>query len=306
MTSKLARVLGVLNGTVGDYLQRTGNALATPMQIVHRGEPVAVERSALALAYPDASPVPLVLIHGLMGSEADWHTGEIEDYGSMLARSLGWTPIYVRYNSGRAIADNGAELASLLAALDESWPVAIDHLVLLCHSMGGLVARAACHAAGSTQPRPPWLEHVSRAIYLGTPHRGAPMERVGRAVARLLHSIDDPYARLLGQLGDLRSTGIKDLGDANLRHEDRARQMSLRDIAHPVPLLPHIQHLLIAGTLAHEPWLAALFGDGIVPVASAINRPETALTSVKILPGVGHGSLAHHAEVSAEILRWCS
>ena len=300
----LTRVLGVLNGTVGDYLERTGNALATPMQIIHRGQPLAVERPALEAAYPDASPTLLVLVHGLMGSEADWRAGELEDYGSMLARTRGWSPIYLRYNTGRAISDNGAELAALLAALRASWPVAVDQIVLLCHSLGGLVARAACHAAAGA----PWLDQVSRAIYLGTPHRGAPMERLGRAVARLLHTIDDPYTRLLGQIGDLRSAAIKDLGDADLRPEDRARprhRISLRDIAHPVPLLPHIQHLLIAGTLTHEPWLVALFGDGIVPVASAINRPHAALTTVRIFPGIGHMSLAHHVEVGAELLRWC-
>src|SRR5215213_9168378 len=108
--TRMTRVLGVLNGTVGDYLDRTSNALATPMEIVRRGEP---------------TPTPVVLIHGLMGSERDWHARGGEDYGVMLARTLGWSPIYVRYNSGRAIADNGADLAALLDTLIASWPVEI-------------------------------------------------------------------------------------------------------------------------------------------------------------------------------------
>lgn len=301
------RVLGVLNGTVGDYLVRTGNTLATPMEIVHGGQLLPVERARLAIAYPDASSTLVVLLHGLMGCEADWRSDR-DDYGAVLGSRFGWSPIYLRYNSGRAIADNGADLAGILAELTAAWPVAVEQIVLLGHSLGGLVARAACHAGAGAA----WLPLVSRAIYLGTPHRGAPMERVGRVVARLLRTIDDPYTRLVAQLGDLRSAAIKDLGDADLRHEDRARAhrgLSLRDIEHPVPLLPHIQHLLIAGSLA-DPAMAALFGDGIVPVTSATwsgssRSSGSSLATIKTFPGIAHPSLARHPEVGAEILRWC-
>jgi len=240
-----------------------------------------------------------------MGSEHDWHMPGGEDYGGLLARTLGWSPIYVRYNSGRAIADNGADLAALLETLVATWPVdvKIRELVLLGHSLGGLVARAACHAAGEAA----WLRLVTRAIYLGTPHQGAPMERFGRGIARVLHAIPDPYTQLIAQLGDLRSAAIKDLGDADLRHADRVRQprgVSLLDAAHPVPLLPHIQHRLVAGSLA-DPRLAMLFGDGIVPMSSATHRPPGTFTTIKMMPGISHMRLAHHPEVGAEIIRWC-
>jgi pimeloyl-ACP methyl ester carboxylesterase len=303
MGTRLDLALGILNGTIGDYLARTANPLATPMECIHAGRPLRLERATLATALAPVTGKVVVLIHGLMGTEAHWAFPAGGDYGSMLAQDLGFTPIYLRYNTGQPISENGVALSALLDGLVGAWPVEPSELLLLAHSMGGLVARAACHVA-STAGESRWLPRVRRAIYIGTPHRGAPMERAGRVIARVLNSIDDPYARLLGQLADLRSDGIKDLGDADLRPEDRARRthaIGLRDARHPVPLLAGIDHFLIAGTVSADPLLAALFGDIVVPVASATNG----LLAARIIPRVAHQPLAHHPEVYTAIRERC-
>ncbi len=291
MGAKVESALSVLNGIVGDYLARTGNPLAMPMVCLpHAGLP--------------ASSRAVVLIHGLMGTEANWAFENGDDYGSMLSRDLGWEPRYLRYNTGLTISHNGAALSRTLDALVDAWPGPLDELMLLGHSMGGLVARAACHVAG-LEGTSRWLPRVKRAIYVGTPHLGAPMERVGRVVARVLKTVEDPYAQLIAQIAELRSDGIKDLGDADLREEDRARRVArvaLRDPLHPVPLLPQIRHLLIAGTIHPAPWVGALFGDAVVPLGSATNG----LLDAKILPGLLHLPLAHRAEVYEAIRAWCS
>lgn len=282
MGRHLELAVAALNGLLGDHLFRTGNGLATDMAFV-----------------PDAdapSGRVVVLIHGLMGTEAVWSAREGGgDYGTWLARDLGMSPLYLRYNSGLAIADNGAAFAARLEALVDAHGRSIDELVLLGHSMGGLVARSACHVATVSGHR--WLSLVRRAIYVGTPHRGAPLERWGRGLSRLLASIPDPYTRLLAQIGDLRSTGIKDLGDPR----------------HPVPLLPTIKHLLIAGTISRDPAIAAWFGDALVPVPSATDGLATVRAfrdelpeHVKVVPGVGHMSLACHPEVYAHVRAWCA
>ena len=289
MGSRVDTALGILNGTVGDYLVRTGNALATAMHVVPGAQQKPTTKAA-------------VLIHGLMGTEAHWAFPDGSDYGSMLARDLGFTPVYVRYNTGQPISQNGVALSRLLEEVVEGWPRKLEEVLLIGHSMGGLVARAACHIASGTKSR--WLPLVRRAIYLGTPHRGAPMERVGRVIARVLHTVNDPYTQLAGQLADLRSGGIKDLGDADLRAEDRARTargVGLGDADHPVPLLPGIDHLLIAGTISPEPWLTALFGDSMVSVPSATNR----LLTARILPGVTHMQLAHDSDAYKAIRQHC-
>jgi triacylglycerol lipase len=313
MGKKLEQVLGVLNGTVGDYLARTGNGLATPMQLVVDGAPIPIDRDRLAAAYPHAASRVVVLVHGLMCTESIWDIPGGGDYGAFLERDLGMSPLYVRYNSGLAIPDSGDDLARLLEALAGAWPVAVDEILLLGFSMGGLVVRAACHCASVEGMR--WLSRVRRAIYVGTPHLGAPYERIGRAVARVASAVPDPFARLAAQLGDLRSDGIKDLGDADVRHEDRARRrasLSLRDPAHPVPLLPNIQHYIVAGALSTDPRLAMLFGDAMVPMGSGTNglRAEAGTIAlppphVKVIAGVGHMGLAHDLDVYRQIREWC-
>jgi hypothetical protein len=325
MGRALETALGILNGAVGDYLARTGNGLATEMTLVHDGAPLAATRASFARAYPavtsGASSRVVVLVHGLMCTEAVWNIGATggprDDYGARLAADFGYTPLYVRYNTGLPIADNGAALARLLAEITAAFPAPLTEILLLGFSMGGLVIRAACHEASASGAA--WLGLVKRAVYVGTPHGGAPLERAGRVIARVARAIPDPYVQLAAQIGDLRSDGVKDLGDADLRHEDRARRvhaLAIRDPEHPVPLLPRIAHYLAAGSLARDPWIAALVGDGLVPVPSGTIGARSALSEetrgaaippdrVRYFPGIPHMTLAHHPEVYAQIRAWC-
>jgi triacylglycerol lipase len=313
MGKLLEMSLAVLNGAVGDYLARTDNGLATELGCFLGEKPVALDSASIATAYPQATGRVALLVPGLMCTEHIWAFPDGSDYGSLLARDAGVTPFYVRYNTGAPIADNGAALSAMLAALVAAYPAPIDELILIGYSMGGLVVRSACHAA-SLEGRE-WLPLVRRALYVGTPHRGAPLERLGRAFTDLMSTIDDPYTRLIAQLGDMRSSGIKDLGDADLRHEDRDRKVttiSLRDPMHPVPLLPSIRHYLVAGSLSMEPRLASLFGDTLVPVPSGTDGVcHDAATlafppsHIRLLNGVSHVPLAHHPDVYTQLLAWC-
>lgn len=315
MGKKLEFAIAILNGAVGDHLARTGNGLATEMRCIAGGRELPIERDALARAHPEATPRVVVLVHGLMCTEDVWTHAAGGDYGSMLARDHGFTPFYLRYNSGLPIAENGAALAALLERLVAEYPVPIEEIVPVGYSMGGLVVRSACHVA-SVANAGSWLPLVRRALYVGTPHLGAPMERVGRFVSRVLRAIDDPYTRLIADLGDLRSDGLKDLGDADLRHEDRARRLpriGLRDPRHPVPLLPQIQHYLVAGSLSTDARLASLFGDSVVPLGSAtdgscVDAATFALppSHVKIVGGASHVTIAHDARVYEHLRAWCA
>lgn len=313
MGRALGLTLAVLNGAVGDYLARSNNGLALDMEIIQGGEVVPLENAALRAAFPAASPRVVVLIHGLMCSESIWDIPGGGDYGSHLAADFGFSPIYLRYNTGLPIADNGETLARLLVDLVREWPVPVEEVMLLGFSMGGLVSRAACHVASLESLS--WLPLVKRALYVGTPHLGAPLERLGRAVTRLLSSIPDPYTRLVAELADLRSDGVKDLGDADIRHSDRARRaptLSIRDARHPVPMLPSIRHYLVAGSLSEDPLLATWFGDFMVPVPSATDgtvaprdRDVLPPDHVRVLPGLAHMTLAHHPDVYTHLKTFC-
>lgn len=315
MGKKLELAIAILNGAVGDRLARTDNGLATTMTFIHQGRELPVERAAIERALPAGTSRVAIFLHGLMCTEDIWAMPDGTDYGSLLARDHGYTPLYVRYNSGLPIAENGLELSALLDRLVAAYPTPIEELVPIGYSMGGLVVRSACHVA-SLAAQSSWLPLVKRAIYVGTPHLGAPMERVGRFVAKVLRSVDDPYTQLAAELADLRSDGVKDLGDADLRHEDRARglpRVGLRDPRHPVPLLRQIQHYLVAGSLSTDARLASVFGDSIVPVASAtdggcVDAVTFALppSHVKIVSGASHIMLPHHPAVYEHLREWCA
>lgn len=320
MASRLELVIGVLNGTVGDYLKRTGNGLATPMQLVRDGVAVPLTTAALAAAYPEATPRIAVFVHGLMSTESVWEMPDGQSYGSLLARDLGYSSLYVRFNSGLHVSENGEALDALLEQLVESYPVPVEELLLVGHSMGGLVLRSAAHAAsggqgdGEREPRR-WLSLVKRAFYVGTPHLGAPLERIGNVVSWALQTVGNPYTKLVSEIANLRSSGIKDLRYANLRREDwdgADVDALLQNRRHPVPLLPHIRHHLIAGTVVEYGPLALLFGDAIVPLKSATGRANTRDRSspfpqehVRIMPALDHLRLAHDPEVYAQIRAWC-
>jgi pimeloyl-ACP methyl ester carboxylesterase len=306
MGKSLETTLAVLNGLVGNYLARTQNGLATQMSLYHREMPLACEPGALRAAHPEARPRLVVLVHGLMNTEHIWQLPDGTDYGSLLERELDWTAFYVRYNSGLAIAENGARLSTLLQALVHAYPVAIEELLLIGFSMGGLLIRSASHAAVTEAHN--WLEHVRRILYVGTPHLGAPGERLGKLTSSVLASIPNAYTQLIAEIADLRSDGIQDLAHAVLRHEDRSivrNPWDLRDARHPVPFLPNIQHHVIAGTMFVDPRLAFLFGDSVVPIASATYKGQALeilpAERVHVFPGLSHIGLAHAPAVYQRI-----
>jgi triacylglycerol lipase len=316
MRYDLELAIGVLNGTIGDYLKRTGNGLATAMTLVLDGRAVAMNRAAIAAAYPAASARVVVMVHGLMSTETVWEMTDGTTYGTLLAQDFGVTPLYVRFNSGLHVSENGEALDALLSQLLAEYPVPIEELILVGHSMGGLVIRSAAHAAAERESR--WLTLVKRAFYLGTPHLGAPLERFGNVLTWVLRkvgdTIGDPYTPLIAAILNLRSSGVKDLRYANLRREDwegSDADALLQNRRHPVPLLPQIRHHLVAATLSDDPILLLLFGDAIVPLRSATGRARPPDRSalfpqehVRVLSRLDHLSLAHEPEVYGLLRTW--
>jgi PGAP1-like protein len=165
-TSTARVALAILNGAHGDLLDRETPALATTMTLRQAGSAVPVERDALVAAYPKASGRLVVFLHGLTETDGAWcyksdrhHGRPGVTYGTLLEEDLGLTPLFLRYNTGLHISDNGRRLADLLDRLIEAWPVPVQDLVLIGHSMGGLVARSALHqAGGGTDAARPWTQ----------------------------------------------------------------------------------------------------------------------------------------------------
>ena len=252
---KLEFAIGVLNGVLGDYLHRQGNGLATPMELFLHGRPVRLDRASLQSAYPAAAGRLVLWVHGFAVTEGIWAFSEdpAVTYGTLLQRDLGLTPLYLRYNTGLHISENGEALARLLETLVAEFPVPVEELVLVGYSMGGLVVRSACHVAAETGLS--WLSQVRRAIYLAVPHLGSSLERMGKRVASTLQAIPNVYTQLVADVVNLRSNGVKDLGFGNLLKQDwegADNAALLQNRRHPAPLLPGISHHLLVGTLAPD------------------------------------------------------
>jgi hypothetical protein len=262
-------VLAALNGVLGDRLEASDNPLAITMSLRRDGVPLALTRDALAAALPQASGRVLVLVHGLCMNDLQW-ARDGADFGAALARDLGATPVYLHYNTGRHIAANGRDFALLMQTLAEAWPVPLQHIDLLTHSMGGLVARSALHQAAASGQH--WPQRVRKVVFLGTPHHGAPLERGGQRLDLLLSL--SGYTAPFKRLGRLRSAGITDLRHGNVLGSDDDRFAHGKDTRTPVPLPPGIEAFAIAGLAAErdDGVKARLLGDGLVPLASALGE----------------------------------
>ena len=135
--------VSILNGVLGDHLLESQNPLAIEMTLVYQGQTVTPQQAAEICA--NHSGNPLILIHGLCMNDYLWRR-EQHDHGQALHASLAVTPIYLRYNSGLAVYQNGEQLAGILTEFIEALPKH-KSIQYLCHSMGGLVMRSAMHVA---------------------------------------------------------------------------------------------------------------------------------------------------------------
>ena len=300
--------LAALNGVVGDHLAATGNPLAIRMRFRREGVPLELRRASLASALPDASGRILVLVHGSCMNDLLWSRNG-HDHGAALARDLGYTPVYLHYDSGMHVSTNGRDLALLLEELVAAWPVRVADVSLLGHSMGGLVSRSACHQAEEGGMR--WRRHLRTMVFLGTPHHGAPAERLGNWVNVVLGAA--PFTGPLARLPRIRSAGVTDLRHGSLLEADwqgRDRFGRGPDRRRPVPLPRRVRCLAVAASMARGPD-APPRGDGLVPVDSALGRhpdPDRTLSLPAsgrfIAYGAGHLDLLDRPEVYARLRDW--
>jgi pimeloyl-ACP methyl ester carboxylesterase len=314
-------MVSVLNGVVGDHLAATLNPLAIPMQLRRRGQALELRRDALAASLPRFTSRIALLIHGLCGTDAQWKGGPF-DYAGALERDFDFTPLYLRYNSGRHVSTNGRALSALLETLVQQWPVEVEEVLLIGHSMGGLVARSALFygnaSRGALRDRDAseggWVSRVRRAAFLGTPHHGAPLERGGNWFEEIVGSL--PYAAPLSRLGRLRSAGITDLRHGNVLDDDwqdSDRFVRGADSRKSAPLPPGVDCLLVAATTgAREGDVRdLLLGDGLVPVASALGHHPDSLRELaietsrrRVVYRLHHMALLRNEQVWDHLSQW--
>ncbi|PAP75121.1 esterase/lipase family protein [Rubrivirga marina] len=300
-------LVAALNGAFGDALDADANPLATTTHLRHDGRPLDLGALPPSVAVP--SDVLLVQVHGICMHDGQWGTAA-HDPGAVLADALGATRLAVRYNSGRHVSENGRDVADLLDRAVTAWPVPVRRLVIVGHSMGGLVARSAFEAARAAGHD--WPTRDVALVTLGTPHHGAPLERIGNAVDALLGATrwGAPYARL----GQARSAGVTDLRFGSVHPDDwaeRDRFERAPDARRHVPLPDNVTCYFVAATTGDGRGGVRdqTLGDGLVPLDSALGRhadPARTLTPHDrwTAPGLTHFDLLHRPEVTARLVGW--
>jgi pimeloyl-ACP methyl ester carboxylesterase len=307
-TPRGSAMIAAITGLTGDALEEQGSPLAQPMALRVAGEPVEPEAGELAAAFPDATPSIVVFLHGLMETEFSWGTGET--YGTRLERELGYTPMTIRYNSGLRISRNGRCLSELMEEIVANWPVEVERIALVGHSMGGLVARSACHCGALEDAG--WVQHVRHSVSLGTPHLGAPLEQVVHFLSAGLARLPEtrPFANFLRR----RSGGIRDLRRGSLVDDDwrDCDPDALRAAAcAEVPLLEGATHCFVSATVTRSDRhpVGRLIGDTLVLKPSATGRGRSRRIPFDEeygmhVGGASHFALLNHPAVYEKLRAW--
>lgn len=277
-------VLGIVNGIAGDRLGQEQSTLEIPLSLRHDGRDVAPTRQGLRAAYGSGHQRVVVFVHGLVETEHAWRFRSRQRWGepgvsypSLLAAQTDWLPLLVRYNTGAPIRANADAFAALLGEVVRCWPGPLHDVVIVGHSMGGLVAlQAVAHGD------PAWTRLVRSVITVGSPREGAPLERFAVVAEEVAES--SGLGRWFGGLVGMRSDGIRDL-----RHP----------ITHP-PLPDWVAEYAVLATLTPDSWHPALprVGDGLVPVPA--QRSEHTV----VVPGLHHLDLLNHPTVYAQLRAW--
>jgi pimeloyl-ACP methyl ester carboxylesterase len=310
--------LAALNAAVGDRLAERRSPLGIRMALRVSGRDVPADREELSVAFPGATARLAVFVHGLGGTEDTWLFAarrHYEDpavcYGSKLADEFGYTALYVRYNTGLHVSENGRLFSDLLGAVVANWPTAVAEIALIGHSMGGLIARSACH--GGQQAGASWVPAVRHVVCLGSPHLGAPLEKGVAELSRALAGLAEtrPVASLLNE----RSAGIKDLRHGYVTEDDwRDCDPDTCRLDHrsPIELLPNANHYAVAATVTRDPShpIGRAVGDVLVLPASA----HGVSTDGRQIPfpaenrrqfgGLHHLHLLNHPDIYQAIRHW--
>jgi pimeloyl-ACP methyl ester carboxylesterase len=298
--------ISTLNAWIGDYLSETDNELQQPMAFFQDNRPVAPED----LASPATGKV-CVLVHGLSCNESLWNfpaPHERGGYGELLERRCGYMPLYLRFNTGLRVSINGKQLAGLLERFCVRYDAAVTELLLIGHSLGGLVLRSAC-AVGSKAGQD-WVSRVRHVVYLGSPHLGAPLEKATNVTTNVLGLFNTTATRVIRDVLNTRSAGVKDLRYGNLVDQDwfdcdPDELMNNRRV--PIPWLATARHHLAVGQALTG---VGTFGDAMVRPDSAAGRAQglqpgaPAGSDVQVMQGLDHLALARHPAVYEHIERW--
>ncbi|MGK0413765.1 MAG: pimeloyl-ACP methyl ester carboxylesterase [Polaribacter sp.] len=304
-------ILSALNGVIGDYLEDQENPLKIEMQFRFQSKALKVVSEDLKATYSNINGKILLMIHGSCMSDIQW-TRKNHNHEKILSKELEKTPVYLHYNSGKHISANGQNLNTSLEELVKNWPVPVEELTIIAHSMGGLIARSALYYGQQEQKN--WTNLLKKVVFLGTPHHGSQIEKAGNYLDIILETV--PYTKPLARLGKIRSAGVTDLRYGNLVDEDwqNSDRFELKsDQRQNIQLPKEIEFYSIAAVLGEKKSSASskILGDNLVDVKSALGEhknPDKNLSFKKNNTWVAyennHLDLLSNPKITDKLLKW--
>jgi triacylglycerol lipase len=318
LTSVLDAAESALNAAFGDFLEARNNGLGIRMGLRFAGADLPATREALSAAFTAPTNKVCVFVHGLGVTEAAWsflakdfHGDAAVNFGTLLAKDLGYTPLYVRYNTGLHVSENGQKLATLLEEVFAAYPLDIMEVVLVGHSMGGLVVRSAAHYGAKSGAA--WAKKLRHVFSIGTPHMGAALEKASHVLASVLSYFDTAGTQVPAKIMNARSAGIKDLRFGYVLDEDwrdKKPDAFYEDNRQTAPFVEGVAYYFIASTLTQDPNhpVGQLLGDVLVRLPSAAGFAPDPARAIhfhggRVIGGAHHLELMNHPEVYAELRR---
>jgi hypothetical protein len=309
MANTKDKIVGAVNGAFGNLLAEHQNPLAQQMTLYFQCAPIAQTPALVEHLRESSNQTIAIFIHGLGNTEHIWDFPmrqqdqdlPLDNYGIRLFKEFDICPLFLRYNTGLTIEENGRQFDALISALCEEHGNYIKQIILVGFSMGGLISRVAQGVAkmeginntNTTSSSSPWLHKLKHAIYIGTPHEGAPLEKFTNYASALLTNIPKTYFSVWGEQLNLRSTGVKNLGTEHSQHE----QFKFPE---------HARHYFIAGSIWKSDQKIAnwLFGDSLVRQESAIPKDRPSSSKTALFNTTNHIRLAHSNHVWCQIREW--
>ncbi len=311
-------LLGVVNGIVGDHVRTQDNDLDLGMGLRFEDQYFTPERAHEVLDAV-ATPKVALFVHGLAATETSWVMGAQrawgapdQHFGVKLREDLGYTPLFVRYNTGLHISENGRALAALISQLHANYPGPLEELAIIGHSLGGLVARSATHYASQPERgRIPWLDALKHVITIGTPHFGSPLAQAGHALTTTMGAIETPTTQIIATVGRLRSAAIKDLKEGYLVDEDWHGQDPDGWLSAPrsnVGFLANVTYVFIGANVTSDPQhpVGRLVGDVLVRLSSSthdhVDHEQSSFAIERpVLGGLHHLQVQNDPQVYEQI-----
>jgi pimeloyl-ACP methyl ester carboxylesterase len=286
-TPRSDAVQAFANAVWGDEFERRGSSMSIAMTVRSPdGAAVSPDPRSVERAFGSPAGRLVVMLHGLGQTERCFGPSETNPGLAHALASHELTPVLVRYNTGRAVATNGAELSSLLDELVGAWPAPVTEIALVGYSMGGLVARAAIDAALADRDR--WVDTVRTVVTIAAPHAGSPIEKTAEAASRSLGVA--PQTRSLGDFVRSRSAGIRDL----------------RSGVDLPPSFDGVEHHVIAAVVTDRisSPVGSLVGDLVVRPVSALGRAGLRVDGQAIIGGRRHFDILEDPSTAEHILGW--